>query len=144
MVEKTEKILVAVDGSANSERALLEAKEFGEVSGGEITILTIVKPLAYTYFGNIELAKIDSENLKNAKEKLLKKSLEEFENYEGVVNTKLRTGSPADEILQEIEENPYDLVVMGSKGLGAFSRAILGSVSNKVLNHAESNILIVK
>ncbi|MGO1470886.1 MAG: universal stress protein, partial [Tissierella sp.] len=60
------------------------------------------------------------------------------------LNVKLRRGDPADAIIKETEKEDYDLVVMGSRGLGTFSRAILGSVSNKVLNHVETNVLIVK
>ena len=45
---------------------------------------------------------------------------------------------------KEAKEGDYDLIVMGSRGQGAFSKALLGSVSKKVLNHAEKNVLIVK
>lgn len=144
MKEKMKKILVAVDGSKNSERAVIEAKKYGEAFTSEITLLTVVKPLATAYYGNMELSKVDSEKLESGKEAVLKKSLELFEEYEGKVHTKLRKGSPADEILEEAEDGAYDLIIMGSKGLGAFSRTILGSVSSKILNHTKTDVLIVK
>ncbi len=132
-----EKILVATDGSANAERALLEAKKHAQCSGGEITILTIVESLGYqTIF-------ID-DALNDLGESAFKNTLKLFDDFNGVVNTKLKKGHPADEILKEAENGDYDLIVMGSRGLGAFSRTILGSVSNKVLNHAKTNVLIVK
>jgi nucleotide-binding universal stress UspA family protein len=53
-------------------------------------------------------------------------------------------GDPADEILRAAESYDVDVIVMGSRGLGRFSRAFLGSVSAKVCNHANSTCVIVK
>lgn len=136
------KILVATDGSDNSERTLIEAKKQAEYSGGEITILTIIEPLRYATLGYEPV--FIAEILEEKGESLLKNSLKLFEDFKGEVNTKLRKGNPADEILKESEEGEYDLIIMGSRGLGAFSRTILGSVSNKVLNHTNKNVLIIK
>ena len=140
-----ENILVAIDGSANSERALLEAKKCAEYSGGKLTILSIIKPLGYTTLGYQAISIDDTnETLEEIGESLLKKSLVLFEDSKVQVNAKLRRGSPADEILDEANEGDSDLIIMGSRGLGAFSRTILGSVSNKVLNHTRRNVLIIK
>lgn len=144
MEEKTKKILVTIDGSKNAERALDEAKEQGEYSDAILTILTVVKPLFLMHFGKSELLKQDNKKFEESRQDLLKKSLEIFEDYPGKVKTKLRRGDPAEEILKEMEEFEYDLIVMGSKGLGVFTRALLGSVSSKILNHTETNVLIVK
>ena len=67
-----------------------------------------------------------------------------FDDFEGKVNTLLKAGDPADVIIKEAEEGEYDILVMGSRGLGTFSRAMLGSVSNKVLNHVGINVLVVR
>lgn len=144
MEDEKMKILVAVDGSKNSERALIEARKQAEYADGEITILTVMKPLAIPYYGNAELAKVDNENIEIAKQEILDVALENLEDFAGEIKTKLRKGNPGDEILEEADEGAYDLIVMGSRGLGAFSRTILGSVSNKVLNHTKINVLTVK
>lgn len=144
MEDKKMKILVAIDGSNNSERALIEAKRLGECMAGDLTLITVMKPINTTYYGNISLSKVDDENIEKRKQELLDNALEELEGYPGEVKTILRKGSPADEILEEAEENEYDLIVIGSRGLGAFTRTILGSVSNKVLNHANTNVLTIK
>ena len=47
-------------------------------------------------------------------------------------------------IVEWAEKEEFDLVVMGSRGLNAISRAMLGSVSNKVLNNIHVSVLIVK
>ena len=144
MDDKKVRILVATDGSNNSERAIVAAKTHGECVDGEITLLTVMKPVNTTYYGNISLSKIDDENIEASKQELLEDALEMMEGYTGEVKTKLRKGNPADEILEESQEGGYDLIVMGSRGLGAFSRTILGSVSNKVLNHTDTNVLTIK
>ena len=144
-MKKKKKILVAVDGSENSKRALIEAKEYGDVFGGNITILTVVKPMVPGHYSYLKPpTPEDNKVLEDASKFILQESLKVFNDFEGEVEAKLRRGNPADEILQEVEEEGYDLIIMGSRGLGVFSRSFLGSVSNKVLNHADTNILIVK
>lgn len=144
MGENKVKVLVAIDGSKNSERAVIEAKKYGQCVGAEITLLTIIDHLSGWRYGYLQLSKKDSDALEKAAQTLLDETLKEFDDFEGEVMTKIRKGNPADEILKEAEEGSYDLIVMGSKGLGAFSRTILGSVSNKVLNHTKTNVVIIK
>lgn len=143
MEEKTNKMLVPIDGSKNSERAIIEAKRQAKAMGGEITLLTVVKPLIIPYYGNTELGRLDKKNMEAAKKVLLEEAEKEFEGSSVTVHTKLRKGSPAEEILEEAEAGAYDLIIMGSRGLGAFSKTLLGSVSSKVLNHTKINVLIV-
>ena len=51
---------------------------------------------------------------------------------------------PADGIVQVAEETGADLVVMGSRGLGGFKRAFMGSVSDSVVRHAHCPVLVVR
>lgn len=138
------KILVTIDGSDNSERALIEAKKLGELTDGEITILTITDPITMLGHSYPEISEEDSHLLKAAGEYHLEEAVKIMDDFNGKVNTKLKSGSPADEILKEAENGNYHLIVMGRRGIGVFSRRILGSVSNKVLNHAQTNVFIVK
>lgn len=144
MEKKKERILVAVDGSDNSERALIKAKRHGEQVGGEITILTVVDPISIGIYSYSELSKRDYDVLKSVGESVLTESLKIIDDTKGKVNTKLKKGSPADEILKEAEDGNYDLIIMGSRGFGVFSKSILGSVSQKILNHTETDVLIIK
>lgn len=126
-----ENILIPIDGSDNSERVLIEAKEYGECIDGKITILTVVEPLFLRYYGYLGLVNLDNEKLEHAREVILKDVLKIFDDFKGKANTKLRKGNPADEILNEADDGEYDLIIMRSKGLGAFSRTVLGSVYNR-------------
>jgi nucleotide-binding universal stress UspA family protein len=53
-------------------------------------------------------------------------------------------GDPADEILKAIDREHADLIVMGARGLGALERLLLGSTSQKILNHAPCSVLVVR
>jgi nucleotide-binding universal stress UspA family protein len=55
-----------------------------------------------------------------------------------------KAGNPADEILNAAKKYKVDAIIMGSRGLGGFSRAIMGSVSTKVCNFAEVTCITVK
>lgn len=58
--------------------------------------------------------------------------------------TKLARGNPAYEICSEAREGRHDLVVMANRGLGEIKGYLMGSVSNRVVRHAGSCVLIVK
>ena len=75
---------------------------------------------------------------------ILKEAEEIFEGFTGKMNTVYKVGDVVDVIVKFAEEGGYDLVVMGSRGLGAFSRTLLGSVSDKVIHHINTSVMIVK
>ena len=57
---------------------------------------------------------------------------------------KVTIGQPVDEILQEVENNDYDMVVMGAHGHGVLADAIMGSVSRRVVRRCKKPVLIVR
>lgn len=139
------KILVAVDGSENSQRALEQAKIYGKAMDAEIVILTVleqISPRHYSVSGK-ERAQIHEQREAEANQ-ILAESLQHFADYPEKVTPLLKKGEPANQILEAIEATDFNLVIMGNRGLGAFTRTLLGSVSNKVLNHSHTNILIVR
>lgn len=139
------KILVTTDGSDNANKALLEAKRMAVAFDAKVEILYVIKYLVKNSYVRIERYSPQvMEEFKKIGEEILEDSLKYFDDYKGQVTTKLKAGDPGDIIIEETEKEDYDLVVMGSRGLGTFSRTMLGSVSNKVLNHTKTNVLIVK
>ena len=135
------KILVPIDGSENSIKALNEAKLLATAFNSDITILNVVTT-TNLYIEGYEKNVIDI-NI-DASKKLLQASLEMFEGCNLNVDILRKFGDIPSEIIKVAEEGNYDLVVMGSRGLGMFSRALMGSVSNKILNHLNKNVYIVK
>ena len=138
-------ILVATDGSETSNRAILKTKELAEGLGSKITIINVANDLiAHPYLMNREYGVQTNEDLMKFGKEILKDSVKLLEGFEGTVETVIRSGEAGREIVDEAKSGDYDLIVMGSRGLGAFSRAMLGSVSNKVLHHVAKDILIVR
>ena len=139
------KILVPVDGSTNSKLALEKAKELAKMSNGQVTVVTIIKDLAAQLYN---LENEDKQEIRNVFQKqgeeILKEGLEAFKECKGKIESLLINGDPAQEIIKLAGTGDYDLIVMGSRGLNAFSRLMIGSVSNKVLNHVNISVLIVK
>lgn len=140
-----EKILVAIDGSKNSERALLKAKKIGAALNSEITIIHVMKDISQSPYSsmNVSLGSLKDSFEKQAME-ILEHALENFKDYNNKVDSLLETGNPGYKIAEVAKEGEYDLIVIGSRGLDTLSRVMLGSVSNRVVNKAETSVLVVK
>ncbi len=139
------KILVALDGSEDSLKALAKAKEWAGNLGASIDVLNVVKDTnisPYPSENNFSMKTMD--DIKSFGNRILAQAAESLEDFSGQVSYELRTGEAADIIIDEAKKGKHDLIIMGSRGLGRFSRTILGSVSNKVLHHGKSNVLVVK
>lgn len=140
------KILVAVDGSDYSRKALAKAKELGEKYNSEIVILYVISSLRYSHPYIIDKtieAEINKILLEQGK-KILEESLKAFEGYPSKAVTFLKCGDPAREIIEMAKKESCDLIVIGNRGLNTISRAMLGSVSTKVINHSDISVLVVK
>jgi nucleotide-binding universal stress UspA family protein len=75
---------------------------------------------------------------------LLREALEKLADYPFGVKSTYRMGDIANEIITMAEESDFDLIVMGSRGLGVFTRALLGGVSHKVVCHSPISVHVVK
>lgn len=139
------KILVPIDGSEFSRKAMEKAKELGSPLNSEITILNVIRPMYdYKSVHNKEFHKEGERLLLRESNLLLEDSVAFFEDYPGKIESLYKRGDPVDEIVKYAEEGNFDLVIMGSRGLGAFSRTLLGSISDKVIHHINTSVLIVK
>ncbi len=138
------KILVATDGSKYSQKALFKAKQIATDMGSEVTVVSVVTLYDNIYSHNqaikSELGRAEMERSKN----VLKEAEEIFSDFKGKFTTIYKTGDVVDQIIKLAEEGDYDLLIMGSRGLGAFSRTLLGSVSDKVIHHVKISVLVVK
>ncbi|NLY20164.1 MAG: universal stress protein [Tissierellia bacterium] len=140
------KILVPIDGSECSLRALDAAKKIGEKFQSEIYILSVIQeinivkqvPTAYTYS-----AQIQEGSMEMIKE-ILNNAVARISPYEYELHSEYLLGNVAKEIIKYAEDKDIGLIVIGSRGLGAFSRTLLGSVSNKVLNSSNKSVLVIK
>lgn len=138
------KILVPVDGSQDSYCALKEGELLAQAFDSKLIILTVLTDtnVIEHYPGNF--LSTDFKKVQEQRgQKILDKALATID-YKGDVETCVRVGRASEEILKCSEEKEVDLIVIGSRGLGGFSRTLLGSVSDKVLNAAKVPVLVNK
>ena len=145
------KILLAVDGSVCSDAAVEEVARRPWPGKSEIKLINVAEPpilmgmepwvAAPQYFETLEKSVRDvaSRVLEKAMGKLKTSKDKSLE-----VSGEVIQGSPAQTIVEEAERWGADLIVMGSRGLGAWSRLLLGSVSNSVVHHAKCSVEIIR
>ncbi|MGO0122000.1 universal stress protein [Desulfothermobacter acidiphilus] len=141
-----EKILVPVDGSENSLRALRKGIELARMSKqASLTVLTVVPPVDPTFeYGPWLTREQVEEAEKKAAEKILAEA-EKLLQQEGLQAEKtVLVGDAGQEIADYAAQGRYDLIVMGSRGMTPLKGVFLGSVSTKVLALAPCPVVIVK
>ena len=143
-----ENILVATDGSKTANQALIEARKLAQCTGAKVKIIHVIShsliPLYIDTHEQMELYNSIVEQEEEASQMLLDDALKTFEGFTGEVSTVSRSGYAAQEIIKEATEGNHDLIIMGNRGLGTLSRAMLGSVANKVLNNSKKKVLIIQ
>lgn len=151
------KILVPVDGSEQSIRALNEALSLVEGREADYSLTLVFVSPNPVYYPHYPVgvsganAALDAEVSEDAKEaakeegnKLLESLVNQMNSEEVQVNTVHLNGVPSYEICHYADEENVNMIVMGNRGRGAFGEIILGSVSHKVLHLAKCPVLIVK
>ena len=138
------RILVATDGSEHAVRAIKQAVELARAGGGELTLISVVHPpSAMVVTGGVppplRLDELQEEMERTAEDELAAAALTVPD--EVPVETKLLVGSPGPAIVEEGEN--YDLIVVGSRGRGAITSALLGSVSHHVVQASKVPVLVV-
>jgi nucleotide-binding universal stress UspA family protein len=138
-------ILVCVDASPQSERALSEAIDLADCQHSRLTILTaIVKPPAwantpYTASGMEPVTK----ELEQEAKRTLCRAVDRVPDCIPV--TKILSENPIREALcEQMRTGRYDLVVLGTRGRSAVAASLRGSVSHYALHHCEVPVLIVR
>jgi nucleotide-binding universal stress UspA family protein len=132
-------ILVALDGSADSQTALRHAITLARDENAKLTLLTVV-PHQPTPVGPGVAPPPETAESHN---EIIKAALAVIPKDIGVT-TRLEKGEIAPTILKIVAEDQYDLLVMGSHGHSRVHRALLGSVSEKVLHKAAVPVLMLR
>jgi nucleotide-binding universal stress UspA family protein len=137
-------VLVAIDGSADADEALMQAIDLAESERARLTIFSaVVSPPAIAYAGvsGEVVANLAAEAEAEA-EKLLRAALERVP--DDVSASTVSSNAPVRlALLDQIRDGRHDLVVMGSRGRGAVRSVLLGSVSHYVLHHSPIPVMIV-
>lgn len=139
--EPFQRILAAVDLSAQSRRVLAVALGIAEACGAAVRALYVQDRLTPML---LEAALFDEKETRHAAASQLRKTLAKISvPSEVVMSQEVREGHAGHEILHAAEEWGADLVVMGTHGFGFFNRLLLGSISVYVLRHGHLATLVV-
>lgn len=137
-------ILVAVDGSDHSQRALSEAVDLARSREAHLTLITVATPQSLPLGAGPYMVALPTENeLKREAEAIAEQASASVP--DGVpVAIVVREGPAGPAIVERIAAGEHDLVVLGSRGRGAIRSLFLGSVSHYVLHHSPIAVLIVR
>ncbi|MBO5651788.1 MAG: universal stress protein [Selenomonas sp.] len=134
-------ILVPVDGSEGSDRAVAEAIAMAEVCEAKLNFLYVANINQLTI--NACLSDAILEAVTKAGNVILDRAMEMVPS--GIEKEAFsETGSPAVVILDFAAANDIELIIMGSRGLGIVKGVLLGSVSQYIVEQAKCPVLVVK
>jgi nucleotide-binding universal stress UspA family protein len=134
------RIILATDGSDASAKALAFVlskfqPDRSTGKGGRVPIhVGVIHVMPFVKY----------PGLKGAGEKLLEQSVRKLVKAGFTAEPVCQLGKPAEEIMEVASKQHADLIVMGAKGLGAIARFLLGSVSTRVVQHANCAVLVVR
>jgi nucleotide-binding universal stress UspA family protein len=141
-------IVVGVDGSDHSHRALIWAMRQAAQQHVPLTVLAVrpnpVRPATGIYWG-VHAYPEDSHNpdvARKAIEQIVEQARNEIGGTTPQVTVNVVTGDPSQELI--IASRDAGLVVVGSRGSGGFTSLLLGSVSSKVSHHAACPVVVVR
>ncbi|MGH2573276.1 MAG: universal stress protein [Actinomycetota bacterium] len=123
------KILVGTDGSPTAGIAEVAAGTLAKALGAELIILTAYDPAV---------------TVQAKAEEVLRRAASASRDLGVGASTETRAGDPSDAIMEAAEEQTCDLIVLGSVGIGAARRFVLGGVPDRVSHYSPCDLLIVK
>ena len=150
MLTLSKKILVAIDGSPQSDKAAEEAIRLAAQSGTKlrsqvfaVLVLPSLKPPSFTDFFPAK-PPTEEPDWKEKRDRLFY-VVEKSAGEAGVaLESTILYGDPAEELMHFAREKGRDVIVIGSSGKGMVKRTVLGSVSTKVALQAQCSVYIVR
>jgi nucleotide-binding universal stress UspA family protein len=136
------KVLVATDGSEHAMKAVARALEIAEKQGAQVTIMSVAY---YERRDFDEMPPFVSDKLEAEARGALNKAKAVFDAKGIQVETVLATGLvPANLIIRKAQDGKFDRIIMGSTGMNALERVMMGSTAAKVVAHAPCEVTIVR
>jgi nucleotide-binding universal stress UspA family protein len=142
------KILLATDGSDEARQAAQAAAELSKDTGSEVHVAYVLpspRELRGHHVYSEEVMQSVTERAEEDGRSFLEEQAQQLRSSGGeVAETHLRAGEPDKEIVKLSEELGAGAIVIGSRGLGALKRTLMGSVSESVVRHAHCPVFVVR
>ncbi len=135
------KILVATDGSDHAAKVVDEAIRLARALEADVSVISVAEIPANL---SPDLVALYREKFEKEVQVILDQTKKHFAEKNLTVETIFKAGHPSTEICDVAEEGNYDIIVIGSRGLGKIKELILGSVSNRVTHCAKASVYVVK
>ena len=136
------KVLVATDGSEHSMKAVQRGVQMAETQGAQVTLMSV----AYYVQGDFDTMPVNiQDKLEAEAREALQKAKAVFDAKNLPVETVLEAGLvPANLIIQKARDGKFDRIVIGSTGMSALERILMGSTASKVVAHAPCEVTVVR
>jgi nucleotide-binding universal stress UspA family protein len=144
-------VIVATDGSRQSLAAAKHLKSFADPTKvTEISVIAVIRPLAAVAFADdlstIDRPRADTDALsfRAAAQNAVDVVAAQFEGWGPKVHRKVRSGSPANEIIKAAKQLSAGLVVVAAGGRGISDVVLVGSTAQRVQHYAPCPVLVVR
>lgn len=143
-------VIVATDGSKQSLAAARHLKSFADPARiTDVSVVAVIRPLAAVAFAD-ELSDSDhkasweSLSFREAAENAVATIAGEFDGWGPKVHQRVRSGSPANEIIKAAKQYDAGLVVVAAGGRGLSDSVLVGSTAQRVQHYAPCPVLVVR
>lgn len=143
---KLQRILVPIDFSSHSLKALHYAAAFAQQFGAALVLLHVNEPVVFpSELGYAPLAtEALDQRLREDAHNRLKTLAHECSAHGLKVDTEVTAGRPFNEIVRTAAELEADLIVIATHGFTGFTHVLLGSTAERVIRHARCPVLVVR
>ena len=137
-----QKILLAFDGSEAAQRAADLAGEMARTYQAALRIVIAYDPVP-SYIGEPDYQRLLTGRLQHAEE-MMAEAHRRVGEVPGEIKEEILEGPAAETILDVAKTRASDLIIMGARGMGRLTTLLIGSISQKVVAHADCPVLLVR
>lgn len=142
-------VIVTTDGSQQSLQAARKFKSFADPDKvSDISVVAVVRPLAAVGFSDdlapSKASQFESLDFRRAAESAVASVATEFAGWGPKVHKKIRSGSPANEIIKAASQIGAGLIVVASGGRGLSDTVLMGSTAQRIQHYAPCPVLVVR
>jgi nucleotide-binding universal stress UspA family protein len=134
------KILIAYDGSAQSDKATESALALAQSLDAKVLLFAVARPPEPATMVEVDAMLDDA---REHFEEQFKKIIQRAKDLDVELRSDIAVGHPVEQIVHRAETDHVDLIVLGRRGKSRFERMLVGSTAEKVLRYAHCPVMVV-